>query len=178
VTRQYKQKLSKAERKLFRARMWEFRRRPQDLTATQMESLEALFQELPALRVIHDLRWKLTGIFDCAAERTTAEAAIAVWRAEAATSGQDWGKFLDMYDRHSDGILAYFERRESSGPVEGLNNKARVIIKRSYGLKSCETLWTRLILDVNWVGERIGKTVTGMHALANRIWAAFCSYYT
>ena len=178
MTRQYKQKLSKAERKEFRARMWEFRCCPQDLTATQTKDLEALFQELPGLRVIHDLRWNLTGIFDSAPDRDTAEAEIAAWRAEAENSGLDWSKFLGLYDRHSDGILAYFTRRESSGPVEGLNNKARVILKRSYGLKSCETLWTRLILDVNWVGERIGKTVAAMHALANCIWAAFCGYYT
>jgi transposase len=32
--------------------------------------------------------------------------------------------------------------------VEGINNKARVITKRSYGLKSAESLGTRLILDL------------------------------
>ena len=31
--------------------------------------------------------------------------------------------------------------------MEGINNKARVITKRTYGLKSAESLWTRLILD-------------------------------
>jgi transposase len=178
VTRTYKQKLSKAERKEFRARMWEFRRRPAEQTPTQAEALEALFQEVPALRVIHALRWELTAIFDSAGDRSTAEAAIAAWREKATASGLDWDGFLGMYDRHRDGILAYFDYGESSGPVEGLNNKARVILKRSYGLKSCESLWTRLILDVNWVAERIGKTVADMHALANRIWSVFCGYYT
>jgi transposase len=178
VTRTHKQKLSKVERKQFRARMWEFRRRPADQTPEQAAALEALFQELPALRVIHALRWKLTDIFDTAADRQTAEAQIGDWRQQAEATGMDWGPFVGMYDRHRDGILAYFASRESSGPVEGLNNKARVILKRSYGLKSCESLWTRLILDVNWVGERIGRTVTTMHALANGIWAAFCGYYT
>ena len=100
------------------------------------------------------------------------------WCAEASASGQDWGAFVGLYERHRDGILAYFEGRQTSGAVEGLNNKARVIIKRSYGLKSCETLWTRLILDVNWVRERIGKTVEAMHALSNCIWSAFCKCYT
>lgn len=178
MTRTHKQKLSKAERKQFRARMWEFRRRPADQTPEQAEALEALFQELPALRVIHELRWKLTGIFDTAADRQTAEAQIRAWCQQAEATGMDWSPFVGMYDRHRDGILAYFDSRESSGPVEGLNNKARVILKRSYGLKSCESLWTRLILDVNWVGERIGRTVATMHALANGIWAAFCGYYT
>src|SRR5260370_31373396 len=107
-----------------------------------------------------------------------ATTAIAAWREKALASGLDWDAFLGLYDRHQDGILAYFDQRESSGPVEGLNNKARVILKRSYGLKSCASLWTRLILDVNWVGKRIGRTVVEMHALANRIWTAFCRYYT
>ena len=178
MTRQYKQKLSKAERKEFRARMWEFRCCPQDLTATQTEDLEALFQELPGLRLIHDLRWNLTGIFDSAPDRDTAEAEIAAWRAEAENSGLDWSKFLGLYDRHSDGILAYFTRRESSGPVEGLNNKARVILKRSYGLKSCETLWTRLILDLNRAKHVVLYTIGQMHELVAAFRIAFSNACT
>ena len=178
MTRAYKRKLNKEQRKQFRARMWEFRRRPEDRAAEQTEALEGLFRTLPALRVIHDLRWKLTRIFDTAPDRATAAVAIEAWRAEAEASGFDWSPFLNTYTRHQDGILAYFDGRHSSGPVEGLNNKARVIVKRCYGLKSCATLWTRLILDANWVTERIGRTIEDMHLLANRIWTAFCGYYT
>src|SRR5262245_43770845 len=108
--------------------------------------------ELPVLRVIHGLRWQLTDIFDTAADRQTAEAQIGAWCQQAEATGLDLSPFVGMYDRHRDGILAYFDRRESSGPVEGLNNKARVILKRAYGLKSCASLWTRLILDVNGLG--------------------------
>ena len=64
MTRDYKRGLNKEQRKQFRARMWEFRRRPQDLLAEPAEALEALFEAVPALRVIYQLRWKLTGIFD------------------------------------------------------------------------------------------------------------------
>jgi len=132
-----------------------------------------LFQKLPGLRVIHDLRWNLTGIFDSAPDRDTAEAEIAAWRAEAENSGLDWSKFLGLYYRHSDGILAYFARRESSGPVEGLNNKARVILKRSYGLKSCETLWTRLILDLNRAKEIVLYTIRQIRELVRGLRAIF-----
>jgi transposase len=178
VTRTYKQKLSKAERKEFKARMWEFRRRPAELTPDQSAALEKLFQQLPELRVIHQLRWELTDIFDSAADRATAQAAIAAWKEKVLACGLDWDAFLSMYERHQDGILAYFDHGESSAAVEGLNNKARVILKRSYGLKSCDSLWTRLILEVNWMQERLQRTVAGMHALANCIWGAFCAYYT
>jgi len=33
-------------------------------------------------------------------------------------------QFFALYDRWQDGILAYFDRHETSGPVESLNNKA------------------------------------------------------
>jgi Transposase len=114
VTRDYKRGLNKEQRKQFRARMWEFRRRPQNLMAESAEGLEALFEEVPALRVIYQLRWKLTGIFDEAADLGTVSAEIAAWCAEASASGQDWGAFVGLYERHRDGILAVCVRRIAS----------------------------------------------------------------
>jgi hypothetical protein len=52
-------------------------------------------------------------------------------------------------------FLAYSDDQESSGPVE--DNKARVIVKRSHSLKSCESLWTRRILDVKLGGRTAGE---------------------
>jgi len=158
--------------------MWEFRRRPQDLESTAAQALETLFAALPELRGVYDLRWELTRIFEEAPDRATAATAIEDWRQRAEQSGLDWRPFLAMYDRHREGILAYFTERQTSGPVEGLNNKARVIVKRSYGLKSCDTLWTRLILDVNWAREKLGLTIERVRHAAHSIWRAFCGYYT
>jgi hypothetical protein len=62
--------------------------------------------------------------------------------------------------------------------VSHLNNKARVILKRAYGLKSADSLWTRLILEVNRAGEKISRTIEDMHRLAHRIFKAFCCSYT
>ena len=42
---------------------------------------------------------------------------------------------------------------ETSAAVEGINNKARVITKRTYGLKSAKSLWDRFILNSN-LGRR------------------------
>jgi transposase len=178
VTRAYKRGLTADQRTVFRARMWEFRRRPEDLEPTQRAALDELFVRLPTLRLVYDLRWDLTRIFDTAPDRQTAEKDIQSWRARAAGSGLDWDPFVGMYERHRDGILAYFEGRQTSGQVEGLNNKARVILKRAYGLKSTDALWTRLILEVNRAGEKISRTVADMHRLANRIWNSFCCAYT
>ena len=42
LTREYKAKLTKAERKAFRSLMWEFRRDPASLTAEERQALEGL----------------------------------------------------------------------------------------------------------------------------------------
>ena len=56
-----------------------------------------------------------------------------------------WGwtsaPFFATYDRWKTEILNYFDARQTSAAVEGINNKARVITKRAYGLKSADSLW-------------------------------------
>jgi transposase len=145
VTRTYQQKLDKAQRQQFRSRMWEFRRRPEDLTTEQREALEALFEEIPTLRSIYELRWKLTRVFDTAMDRATAAVAITAWKYEAEGSGLDWSRFLGLYERHRDGILAYFAERRSSGPVEGLRRPASEDFPQSPFLATAEVRQCSLI---------------------------------
>ena len=87
-------------------------------------------------------------------------------------------EFFKTYDAHRDAILAYFDDRKTSGPVEGLNNKARVITKRCYGVKNTKTLWNRLCLDVNLAAQAARFTVQDIRALAKRIRGVFLAYYT
>ncbi len=67
----------------------------------------------------------------------------------------DWEPLITMLKNNWEGILAYFEERKSSGRVEGLNTKIRVVLRRSYGIESLTTLWTRILLDVNWAAKKI-----------------------
>lgn len=56
-------------------------------------------------------------------------------------------KFADMIERHWDGIAAYSRphNKVSLGFVEGLNNKIRVIQRRSYGLRDEEYLRLKIL---------------------------------
>ena len=67
--------------------------------------------------------------------------------------------FIKTFEAWQEEILNYFDAHQTSGPVEGLNNKARVILKRAYGLKSADSLWTRLILDLNRAQDVVLYTV-------------------
>ena len=59
-------------------------------------------------------------------------------------------KFAKMIDRHWEGIAAYClpENKVSLGFVEGLNNKIRVIQRRSYGLRDEEYLRLKILTSM------------------------------
>jgi len=44
--------------------------------------------------------------------------------------------FAWILRRHMDGILNYFNLRIDNGAVEGMNNKAKVVSHRCYGLRT------------------------------------------
>jgi transposase len=161
--------------------MWAFRNRPEKLNDEQRRGLEELFARLPDLERVYWFRWGLTEVFDEATDEQDAAERLDEYRSlldEAEQDDQAVLEFFASYDEHRDGILAYFAEGKTSGVVEGLNNKARVITKRCYGVKSTQTLWDRLCLDVNWVSKASGWTVQQMHQLTNRIRAKFLAIYT
>ena len=48
--------------------------------------------------------------------------------------------------KHAEGILAYLDTKMTNGPVEGINNKLRVIARRAYGFHSPGALISTLFL--------------------------------
>jgi transposase len=158
--------------------MHDFRRRPADLKPEQAQALEELFEKVPTLGVIYHLRWQATEIFDTAPDRATAAKALREWIAEARATGLDWQPFITMLEGHWDGILAYFDERRTSGPVEGINTKVRVALRRGYGIRNIGTLWTRILLDVNWAWKKVGQTIAGLRQLVGRIQGHFARCYT
>jgi transposase len=165
ITRAYKAKLSKAERQEFRSLMWEFRRNPLDLTKEEKEQLEALFQKLPRLRALHEFRVRFQKIFDTAKDRHKALRALLSLFLDMLEDFPELEAFIRTFETWQEEILNYFDARQTSGPVEGINNKARVILKRSYGLKSADSLWTRLILDLNRAQDIVLYTIGQIHEL-------------
>ncbi len=158
--------------------MHDFRRRPEDLKPEQTQALEELFEKVPLLGVIYHLRWEATQIFDTAPDRAAAARVLEEWIVDARASELDWEPFITMLCNHWDGILAYFDERRTSGPVEGINTKIRVVLRRGYGIRNLATLWTRVLLDVNWAKKKIGPTIAGVRQLVGRVQGHFAHCYT
>ena len=56
--------------------------------------------------------------------------------------------------------MNYFTDRISSGPVEGLNNKIKVIKRREFGFRNITNFAKRLFLDIN---SDLGKNSVFKH---------------
>ena len=94
-------------------------------------------------------------------------------RRECGQLGLDLGSFFETYHRWKTKILNYFDARQTSAAVEGINNKARVITKRTYGLKSAKSLWDRLILDLNRASQATGYSIEHIRQMAKGLKALF-----
>lgn len=69
----------------------------------------------------------------------TGQAHLESWMAKAEASGSVlMVKMAESLRRHQDGILAYFDHRITSGPMEATNNKIRVMQRQTYGLRDQE----------------------------------------
>lgn len=55
----------------------------------------------------------------------------------------------DNTEKWMEEITNYFTDRQSSGFVEGLNNKIKVIKRRCYGIFNIQHLFQRIELDLN-----------------------------
>lgn len=152
--------------------MWLFRRDRKDLTAADQAKLEALFGQIPQLRTLYELRQRFKTIFDTLTKRSASLALTRLYFA-AMDAFPELEKVVCTCEKWHVEIMNYFPGRRTSAAVEGINNKARVITKRAYGLKSANSLWTRLILDLNRAQEIVVNTIIGLRDIANGFRAIF-----
>jgi transposase len=112
-------------------------------------------------------------IFDRARNRRTALRALVGLFLDMLDEVPELEAFIRTFERWQEEILNYFDARQTSATVEGLNNKARVILKRAYGLKGADSLWTRLILDVNRATDIVLHTIGQIKELVAGFRVAF-----
>ncbi len=147
--RRLQKELPKAAQDELKHTLWPFRKRAADLDAEEQARLSGLFAHSPMLQQAYQLREQLTTIFDTARSKKDGLRRIGYWRARVAKRGLTcFDAFLKLLDSWLDLIANYFINRQSSGFVEGLNNKLKVLKRRCYGLRNVVRLFQRLTLDL------------------------------
>lgn len=77
--------------------------------------------------------------------RASGKRYLRTWIKEAEATGiGELAKMAKTLRTHEEGILAYFKHRITSGPMEGINNKVKTLLKATYGLRDEEYMKLRL----------------------------------
>lgn len=144
-----KKELPATEYKQLKGSLWALRKKPADLTPEERRLLRLLFRYAPKLKQVYELQQQLTAIFDQHLSLAAAKTKIRAWIKRVTRSGlRCFDPFLNTLDHWWNEILNYFVNRESSGFVEGLNNKLKVLKRRCYGLFNLKHLFQRIFLDL------------------------------
>lgn len=153
-----KQDLPKPEYDSLKGVMWVFRKRPQDLEADEKTLLNRLFAYAPAVEQAYRLREQLSDIFEQPQTKVEAKQAIQAWcqrvREEEVKAFEP---FLTPVNHWLDEITNYFVERQTSGFVEGFNNRIKVLKRRCYGIFDVKRIFQRLTLDLRGY-ERFSST--------------------
>jgi transposase len=116
---------------------WLLVRNEVDLSPADKAKLQRMFVQAPALGQLHALKEDFRAIFETEADREGAKARLERWMTTVETSGlTKLTKFVGTLRRRFEHILNYFPHRLTSGMVEGLNNKVKVIKRCAYGFRN------------------------------------------
>jgi transposase len=117
-------------------------------TDDEKPEVERLFKLSPKLKQAYQFSRELSGIFDSHITPEEAKEKMSEW-IEAVTNSElsCFNKFIKTLTTYQEQICNYFLNRNTSGFVEGFNNKVKVLKRRCYGLSSATKLFQRLILD-------------------------------
>ena len=145
-----KNTLPKAEYAEIKGAMWPFRKQPGDLEPEEWDLLERLFTYSPKIEAAYHLREDLTDLFERDYTKAGAKCAIRAWCKRVRRSGlAEFESFLGTIGRWMNEITNYFIGRQTSGFVEGFNNRVKVLKRRCYGIFNVRSLFQRLTLDLH-----------------------------
>jgi transposase len=144
-----KKKLPESEYQPLKGAMWALRRSLKNRTIEDVRLLRRLFDHSPLLEAAYYASGILTDIFNRAVSKRSARYQIRRWIGLVKRSDLPcFDRFLKTLDTWQEEILNYFVDRDTSGFVEGLNNKIKVIKRRCYGIFNVGHLFQRIFLDL------------------------------
>jgi transposase len=154
--RRLKKELPEKEYKKFKGVMWMLRKNRADLNEEEKNTLSELFKHSPSLGLAYVFSSTLTNIFEEKLSKEDARDKLTAWIGIVRNSSLNcFGTFLSTLTSRMDEIANYFIGRKSSGFVEGLNNKIKVIKRRCYGLLNIDHLFQRIHIDMTGYADFI-----------------------
>ncbi|RCJ42029.1 transposase [Nostoc minutum NIES-26] len=116
-----------------------------NLNEEQLNKLIQVKNTSTILKVMHELKEKIRAIFNKTNDWYTGVFKLGMWLSRAK---KYFPNSNNTIIRWFDEIIAYFDNGTTSGAVEGINNKLKLIKRSAYGFRSFENFRIRCLL--NW----------------------------
>ncbi len=113
------------------------------LSPVEIIELESLLFNSPVLRIAHELKEEIVGIYNSNITPESAARKINKWLKYANIIFGDAAKTLNL---HLTEIGNYFKHRTTSGVTEGLNTRIKLILRQSYGFKNFDMMREKLLV--------------------------------
>jgi transposase len=117
------------------------------LNEKQILKLEQVKKVSPFLGKMHELKEEIRKVFDPSTDGLAGLFNLGNWLASAA---QYFPESQRTIIRWFDEVIAYFDNRTTSGVVEGINNKLKLIKRSAYGFRNFDNFRIRCLLCWNF----------------------------
>jgi transposase len=118
------------------------------LTQEQLDKLIQVKNVSPILKEMHEFKEKIRKIFNNTNDWYTGVFKLGMWLSRAKKYFPNSNNTIIRWCQE---IIAYFDNRTTSGTVEGINNKLKLIKRSGYGFKNFESFRIRCLLNWHFV---------------------------
>jgi transposase len=113
-----------------------------DLSDEENKKLELILKQSERLRTAYELKESFRAIYESNLTVEEGKAKIELWIDKAR---KIYGSAITTITNHVEGICNYFLNRTTSGVMEGLNNKSKLIKRQAYGFVNFDNFRMRLL---------------------------------
>lgn len=108
----------------------------------EKNELDELLNQSPSLRIAYELKEELRDIYETSSTVKMGIRRLKKWLIYARCF---FGRTAETLSKHLLEICHYFINKTTSGVMEGINNKIKLIIRQSYGFKTFDSLRLKLL---------------------------------
>lgn len=145
--RELQRSASEDQKAVLKRGRWVLVRNEEDLNDKEKAKLEQVYEASPVLKQLHQWKEAFRSIFETGTEPQTAAGRLLEWLVEVRTSGLAWlDRFVNTVCDWWEPIVNYFEDRLTSGVVEGLNNRIKLIMRQGYGYQNFAHFRLRVLM--------------------------------
>lgn len=113
-----------------------------DLTEIEREQIRPILNLSTSLRIAYELKEEFREIYETSRTVKSGLNRMKKWLAQAQVF---YPKAAQTIRNHLEGICNYFISRTTSGVMEGINNKAKLIMRQGYGFADFDNFRERLL---------------------------------